>query len=255
MKPFLSVVIPAFNESSRIVATLEEVTAHLGGQPYDWEVVVVDDGSGDDTASLAEAFRSGNPRVKLLRVAHGGKGWAVKNGMLAAQGEFRFLCDADLSMPIEQVDRFLPPHVEGFDVAIGSREVPGARRFEEPSTRHLQGRVFNLVVRTLAVRSFSDTQCGFKCFRGEAAEDLFALQRLNGFGFDVEILFLAARRGLKVVELPIDWHYKSASKVRPVRDSVGMLKDVASVRWNQWMGRYAHPASTASSSAPTDGEG
>ena len=241
MKPFLSVVIPAFNESSRIVTTLEEVTGYLGSQSYASEVVVVDDGSSDDTAALVTDFQSRNPFVKLVRVAHGGKGWAVKSGMLSAEGEYRFLCDADLSMPINQVDRFLPPKLEDFQIAIGSREAEGSRRFDEPPMRHFQGRVFNLAVQALAIRSFSDTQCGFKCFRGDVAEDLFALQRLKGFGFDVEVLFMARRRGLKVIEVPIDWYYKPESKVRPLRDSVGMLKDVAVVRLNQWRGRYAIP--------------
>lgn len=242
---YLSVVIPAYNEAGRILRTLDEVTAFLASQDYSWEVLVVDDGSTDETASLVQSYLESHPQVDLLRVQHGGKGWAVKHGMLAVTGEYRFLCDADLSMPIHQIERFLPPALEGYDVAIGSREVPGARRHHEPFLRHLQGRVFNGLVRLLAVPRLADTQCGFKCFRGAAAEELFPRQRLVGFGFDVEVLFLALQRGMRVVEVPIDWYYRPASKVRPVRDAVRMVADVLSVRWNHWQGRYGMLASSS----------
>lgn len=236
-EPFLSVVIPAYNEAARIVPTLERVTAYLRQQGYSWEVVVVDDGSSDATAERVERF-DGGAAVRLLSVEHGGKGWAVRHGMLQVKGSYRFLCDADLSMPIEELGRFLPPVLEGYDIAIGSREAPGARRFAEPAYRHLMGRGFNLLVRWLAVRGFADTQCGFKCFRGPVAEELFGRQRLDGFGFDVELLFLARRAGYTVVEVPIDWHFNAASKVRPVRDTLAMLRDIAAVRWGSLRGRY-----------------
>jgi glycosyltransferase involved in cell wall biosynthesis len=222
----------------RIAQTLDTVVKYVGTQGYSWEVIVADDGSQDGTARLVEAAAETNPGVRLVRLSHGGKGWAVRGGMLEARGQYRFLADADLSMPIEQLERFLPSSLTDFDIAIGSREAPGARRFHEPFRRHLMGRAFNYMVRLLAVRGFSDTQCGFKCFEAHAAETLFPLQRAQGFGFDVEILFLAQRLGMRIKEVSIDWYYHEGSKVKPVRDSFLMLKDLLSVRWNSTKGRY-----------------
>ncbi len=223
--PFLSLVIPAFNEEQRIASTLDRVVRYLSGQSYSWEVLVVDDGSSDGTAALAAQRAEGEERVRVEMVPHGGKGWAVQHGMLAATGEYRFMCDADLAMPIEQLGSFLDRMSEGYDIVIGSRQKAGARRFGEPLMRHVMGRVFNWSVRLLAVGGFDDTQCGFKCFRGEAAEELFRLQRTKGFGFDVEILYMAVSRGFRVLEMPVYWYYHSASKVRPYRDSFLMLRD------------------------------
>ena len=185
---FLSVVIPAFNEEPRISDTLSQVIEYLTAQDYGWEVVVADDGSQDRTAELVDRVTLEHPNVRILRLLHRGKGWAVKNGMLAAQGEYRLLCDADLSVPIAQVERLLPPLGPGTDVALGSREAPGASRIGEPTRRHLMGRIFNLLVNRLAVPGLADTQCGFKCFRGEAAQDLFRRQTMDGFAFDVELV-------------------------------------------------------------------
>ncbi len=238
-QPFLSVVIPAYNEERRIVATLRQVLDYLSAQSYTSEVVVVDDGSTDSTAKLVEGLRTGTPALHLLREPHRGKGHAVKAGMLTARGQYRFLCDADLSMPIEQVARFLPPQRQDYDIAIGSREVAGARRIGEPGRRHPMGRVFNFTVRLLAVPGINDTQCGFKCFRDQVAEVLFPKQTLDGFGFDVEILFLSRKLQMKLVEVPVDWYYRSESKVRPFRHSLSMLREVLQVRWNWRRGRYA----------------
>ena len=237
-QPFLSIVIPAYNEEARIAQTLDTVAAYAGSQDYSWEVVVADDGSMDGTAALVEAAAREYNEIRLVRLAHGGKGSAVRAGMLEARGEFRFLADADLSMPIEQVERFLPPQMEDFDVAIGSREAPGARRIDEPASRHAMGRAYNGMVRLLAVPGLSDTQCGFKCFAAGAAEALFPLQRALGFGFDVEVLFLARRMGMRIQEVPIDWYFREGSKVKPVRDSFLMLRDLLSVRLNHARGRY-----------------
>ena len=236
--PFLSIVIPAYNERYRIAGTLKEVVAYLAAQAYSWEVVVADDGSTDGTADLVREFQEGHPGVRLLPLSHRGKGWAVRHGMLDARGEFRFTCDADLSMPIAQISRFLPPDRSGFDVAVGSREVQGARRIGEPGARRLMGRVYNLVVRALVLPGLADTQCGFKCYRGEVAEEVFSLQRFDGFSFDVEVLYLARRRGMAVVEVPIDWYYRSHSKVRPIRDSLAMTRDLLKMRWYHLSGRY-----------------
>jgi glycosyltransferase involved in cell wall biosynthesis len=238
-QPFLSIVIPAYNEEMRIAQTLNTVVSYVRGQGYSWEVVVADDGSQDRTATLVEAAARENPGIRLVRLSHGGKGWAVRGGMLEARGQYRFLADADLSMPIENLERFLPSRLTDFDVAIGSREAPGAHRFHEPIGRHLMGRAFNGMVRLLAVKGFNDTQCGFKCFEAQAAETLFPLQRAQGFGFDVEVLFLAQRLRMRIKEVPIDWYYHEGSKVKPLRDSFLMLKDLLSVRWNSLRGRYA----------------
>ena len=209
----------------------------MKNQLYTWEVIVVDDGSTDRTAELVKDFEAEAARVSLLSQPHRGKGHAVRAGVLAARGKFRFQCDADLSMPIEQLSRFLPPKLDGYQVAVGSREVLGSRRIGEPTLRHLMGRVFNLMVHLTGV-GLSDTQCGFKCFAGPEAHGLFPLQRLDGFGSDVEVLYLAKAAKLKVIEVPIDWYYRSGSKVRPVRDTLRMLRDLAAIKLNRLLGRY-----------------
>lgn len=235
----LSVIIPAFNEAGRIEPTLEDAAAHLAGRDYRWEVLVVDDGSEDETANVVGGWARRNAaNVRLISVAHRGKGWAVKTGMLESKGDYRFMCDADLSMPIEWVDRFVEMMDAGADVVIGVREGEGARRFDEPLHRHLMGRVFNLATRAIGGLPFRDTQCGFKCFSARAAEELFAMQRSVGMGFDVEILQLAKARGYAVSELPIDWYHKSSSRVRMGADTLDMLKDTAAVRLRLALGRY-----------------
>jgi dolichyl-phosphate beta-glucosyltransferase len=243
MTVFLSVVIPAYNEEARIGAALEKVRTYLGHQRYRAEVIVVENASTDRTAAIVEAAASepGVP-VRLLRLAEAGKGRAVRAGMLAATGEYRFFADADLSMPIEQLDRFLPPVLEGVDVAIGSREAPGARRIGEPGYRHLMGRVYNWIIRMVAVDGFDDTQCGFKMFRGEVADWLFRRQQINGWAFDIELLLLAKRQGYRVVEVPIDWYHGEQSKVRPIHDTVTMLAETLRIRLNALRGRYPESA-------------
>ena len=201
-------------------------------------MLVVDDGSTDATVAVVESFAAQHPYISVLKNPHRGKGYAIKSGMLAARGDYRFMCDADLSMPIEELARFLPPQCEGYDIAIGSREGGGAHRYNEPFHRHLMGRVFNAMVQLLTVRGLSDTQCGFKCFRAGAAEALFPLQRTDGWSFDVEVLFLAQRRGLRIAEVPISWHYKKESRVNPLRDTFNMFVETMSIRWNYWTGKY-----------------
>ena len=237
-RPHLSVIIPAFNESARIVPTLNKIAAYLDAQPYDWEALVVDDGSEDDTAELVERWAKRDSRVSVVRRPHFGKGWAVRSGMLEARGKYRFMCDADLAMPIEWLDKFLEKMDDGADIVIGSREAMGARRFDEPQYRHVMGRVFNRVVRTFAVGGFQDTQCGFKCFTEEAATALYERQRSKGMGFDVEILYLALKRGLRVEELPVDWYHQPVSRVRPGLDTLDMLKDIFLIRMRDLTGRY-----------------
>jgi glycosyltransferase involved in cell wall biosynthesis len=235
--PFLSIVIPAYNEAPRILETLGQVVEFLNARSYSWEVVVADDGSNDGTAALVSGFAARFGNVRLVNLPHRGKGWAVKQGMLNSSGSYCFLCDADLSMPIEQVERFLPPRLEGVDIAVGSREAPGSRRIGEPSRRHTMGRLFNALVRVLAVPGLDDTQCGFKCFRGQVAAELFQQQTLEGFAFDVELLFLARRSGMEIREVGIDWYYREQSKVRPVQDAFAMTRDLLRIRWRHRGGR------------------
>ena len=229
--PYLSVVIPAYNEEIRISQTVREVISYLQEQAYEWEVVVADDGSTDATSRLVQEVAAGDPRVRVLPLPHGGKGWAVRHGMLAANGEFRLLSDADLSVPIVQVERLLPPQSGDVDVAVGSREAPGAARYGEPGRRHVMGRVYNTLARWLASPGLADTQCGFKCFRGEAATLLFGNATVDGFSYDVEVLHLARRSGLTIAEIGIDWHYREHSKVRPFRDAFSMTLDLLRIRW------------------------
>ena len=239
MELFLSLVIPAFNEEKRIVPTLRKVLDYLSSQSYASEVIVVNDGSTDATPRLVRELALADDRLQLVEEAHRGKGHAVKVGMLQASGAYRFLCDADLAMPIQEVARFLPPSLEGTDVAIGSREAPGAARYGEPAYRHAMGRVFNLVVRVVVgLAGIRDSQAGFKCFTAQAALHLFPQQRLDGFGFDVEILSVAQRSGLSMREVPINWYYQQESKVRPVRDTLRMLGDAVRVRWGFATRRY-----------------
>ncbi len=238
---FFSLIIPAHNEEHRLPPTLRTVDAFLGRQPFTSEILVVENGSQDFTAVVTEAYAAEHPRVRLIRESRRGKGLAVRRGMLEASGEYRFICDADLSMPIEEVLKFLPPQLERYEVAIGSREAPGARRYNEPAYRHLMGRVFSTLVKLLAMPGFEDTQCGFKCFRREAALDIFGVQRLDGMSFDVEALYIARKRGYRIVEVPIDWYFMSESRVRLVQDSLRMFSDILTIRRNWRDGKYARP--------------
>ena len=239
MPPLLSIVIPAFNEEHRLPDTLTQVMEFLGGQEYSSEALVVENGSSDRTYEVALAAAQQYGQLRVLREAAAGKGRAVRRGMLEAKGSYRFICDADLSMPIEEVKRFLPPIAEDYDIAIASREVEGAVRYGEPAYRHWIGRVFNLLVRLIAVPEFQDTQCGFKCFKAEVAEELFPLQLLEGWTFDVELLFIALRKGLEVIEVPIPWYYNSGSRVRLMRDSIRMFSDIIRIRTNWSAGSYS----------------
>jgi dolichyl-phosphate beta-glucosyltransferase len=233
----LSVIIPAHNEEHRLPPTLKTVDAFLEKQGFDSEIIVVENGSQDLTAVVVEAFAADHPRVRLLRESGRGKGLAVRRGMLQSAGAHRFICDADLSMPIAELPKFLPPAVR-CDVAIGSREVAGSRRFNEPSYRHFQGRVFSNLVKLFALPGFEDTQCGFKCFSAAAAEDVFGVQVFDGMSFDVEVLYIAVQRGYCVQEIPIDWYYRAESRVNPIADPLRMLVDILKIRRNWHRGVY-----------------
>ena len=227
----VSIVIPAYNEEGRLPSTLEQILAYLRQTPWNWTVHVVDDGSTDGTAAVVERYHEREPRVLLQREPHGGKGAAVKSGLLAARGEYRFICDADLSMPIREIERFLPPYVAGADIAIATREGAGARRVGEPARRHVVGRVFNGLVQLLLLPGLNDTQCGFKMFTARAVEYVFPLVTVNGWSFDIEALYIARRRGLRIVEVPIEWHYRAESRLNVLRDGPAMFLELLRIRW------------------------
>lgn len=235
--PLLSIIIPAYNEERRLPVSLRKIDLFLAQQSYQGEVLVIENGSTDRTTEVAESFAADHPYVRVLH-SEKGKGAAVRKGMLAATGQYRFMCDADLSMPIEEVSKFLPPMVNSYAVAMASREASGARRYNEPFYRHLMGRVFNQIVRWLAIPQFQDTQCGFKCFRGDIASEVFLRQSMNGLGFDVEAVAIALARGHKVIEIPIHWYFDPDSRVRPVHDTIRMVREVWQVRRNLREGVY-----------------
>jgi dolichyl-phosphate beta-glucosyltransferase len=236
--PFLSIVIPALNEEQRLPLSLAKIDAYLQQQDYSYEVIVVDNGSTDRTREVVDNFAQDHAYVKFIQLAERGKGLAVKAGMLAADGDYRFICDADLSMPIEEIAYFLPPHGADADVLIATREGEGAIRVDEPEYRHIMGRILNFIVKITAVREFEDTQCGFKMFTRKAADDLFNVQQMNGIGFDVELIYIALRRGYKVIDIPITWYYDPDSRMRLIQDSLHILVEIWQIRQNWRRGLY-----------------
>ncbi len=237
--PLLSIIIPAHNEEHRLPTSLEKIDNFLQRQPYEAEVIVVENGSKDRTVEITNEFAAEHPYVRLIEVDTRGKGLAVKAGMLAANGDYRFICDADLSMPIDEIVNFLPPILNGYDVMIGTREGEGARRIDEPEHRHIMGRILNMIIKLTAVRGFEDTQCGFKMFTRAAAEDLFAVQRMTGIGFDIELLYIAQKRGYKIHEVPITWYFDPDSRMRLLQDSLHILREIWDIRRNWQKGLYA----------------
>ncbi len=236
--PHLSIILPALNEEDRLPRCFEQIDQFLRTQPYEAEVIVAENASTDRTAEIVREYAVTHPYVRLLQLKERGKGRAVKAGMLAASGDYRFICDVDLSMPIEEVVKFLPPAADGFDISIATREGKGARRVDEPEYRHLMGRINNWIIKLMALPDFEDTQCGFKMFNRKAAEDLFSVQRMNGIGFDVELLFIAKRRGYKIREVPITWYFDADSRMRLVQDSLNILREIWEIRQNWRDGVY-----------------
>ncbi|MDI3341331.1 MAG: glycosyltransferase family 2 protein [Sphaerobacter sp.] len=245
----LSIVVPAYNEARRLPGSLAAALAYLAVQPYAWELIVADDGSEDATPEIAAAAAASDSRVRHLRLPHRGKAAAVHAGVSAARGDIVIFTDADLSTPIEYVEDVRRLIRSGWDVVIGTREGKGARRIGEPAYRHVMGRLYNYAVQLLVVPGITDTQCGFKGFSMAAAREIFGSAWLyrDGArpvrgplvtGFDVELLFLARKRGYRVAELPVTWRHVDGSKVRPGIDSLLMLRDVVRVRWNDLRGRY-----------------
>lgn len=215
----------------------------------------MDDGSSDGTTRVVEALQLEYPGIRLIKNDHRGKGFTVRTGMLAAHGHIVLFSDADLSTPIEDLEKLLPWFERGYDIVIGSREGAGAQRIKEPFYRHIMGRVFNWIVRLLTVRGIEDTQCGFKAFRDQAAQDVFSRMRLYGdnakkisggmvTAFDVEVLFIAFKTGYRIKEVPVQWRYGTETKVNPLKDSYRNFRDVLMVRWNDLRGLYdPQPAS------------
>jgi glycosyltransferase involved in cell wall biosynthesis len=239
---FLSIVIPAHNEENRLPDTLEQVFHFLEKQSFSSEVIIVENGSSDRTLNVAQEFAATHKYFRVMQ-SERGKGAAVQRGMLEAKGEYCFMCDADLSMPVEEISKFIPPTLEGFDIAIGSREAKGSVRYNEPPYRHFGGRGINFIIQLLILPGLNDTQCGFKCFRAEIARDIFNCQTLHGWSFDIELLYVARRRGYRVKEIPIHWYHFADSKVSALRDAVRMIQDIFRIRANAWRGMYDNNAS------------
>lgn len=238
MTPTLSLVIPALNEQARLPYTLSEIERYVCAEHLDCEVIVVDNGSRDATSVVVQQAAARFPRLRLLRTDRRGKGLAVRTGVLAAHGDVVLFADADLSWSVSDLSRFCTMVTADHPIVIGSREGFGARRTGEPGYRHIMGRVFNRVVQALAVPGIEDSQCGFKAFNRTVAQTLFQRQRLDGWGFDVEVLYLAQRFGYAVTEVPLDWEHKENSRVAPVRDALLMVADVLRVRVNASRGAY-----------------
>ena len=241
-QPYLSIIIPAHNEENRLPKTLEQVFDFLEKQTYTSEVLVVENGSSDRTLAVAQACSEQHAQCIAIQESGRGKGLAVRRGMLEATGEYRFMCDADLSMPISEVNRFIPPVQTNPEIVIASREVRGSIRYDEPGYRHWGGRVVNLFIRLLALPGIMDTQCGFKCFRADVAEDIFRYQTLDGIAFDPEVLYIARLRGFSIVELPIPWYFDPESRIRLVSDTLQLIGDLITIRRNARRGLYdIHP--------------
>jgi len=237
LNPFLSIIIPAHNEENRLPDTLEQVFDFLGRKSFTSEVVVVENGSNDKTFEIAQRFSAQYQNLRVIQ-SERGKGAAVRAGMLEASGEYRFMCDADLSMPVEEIGRFIPPRLEDFDITIASREAKGAVRYNEPRYRHWGGRAINFLVQRLILPGLNDTQCGFKCFSAKVVEDIFKLQTLNGWSFDIELLYIARLHKYTIQEIPIHWIHHPETKVSAVRDAIRMIQDIFHIRANARKGLY-----------------
>jgi glycosyltransferase involved in cell wall biosynthesis len=238
--PKYSIVIPAFNESARIPATLRSVVSCIRDRGWSAEVIVVNDGSRDATADTVRAFAANAPEVRMFEnPGNRGKGYSVRNGLLQALGEVVMFTDADLSSPIEEAERLFAAIDACADIAIGSRWLESGRQtHRQPLYRQFFGRCFNAVVRTVMGLPFADTQCGFKAFTRHAAQTVFQLQTIERWGFDPEILFIARKRGFRIVEVPVSWGHDERTRMSYIKDGAKMLEEIAIVRWNAFRGRY-----------------
>ena len=238
--PQYSIIIPAYNEDARIEGTLKKVTAFIAAQNWDAEIIVVNDGSNDGTVGIVERYAKDNPRMRLIaNPGNRGKGYSVRNGMLQAAGEILLFSDADLSSPIEEAPKLFDAIAKGADVAIGSRWLQAKLQTQrQPLYRQLFGRIFNRLLRTMLALPFKDTQCGFKAFTRQAAQAIFPLQRIERWGFDPEVLFLARRFGFRIVEVPVEWAHREGTRFSPLSDGPKMLLEMLTVWWNALTGKY-----------------
>ena len=238
--PKYSIVIPAYNERARILATLQSVVSTVRARGWVAEVIVVNDGSSDETARLVLDFAKTAPEVRLIENPRNcGKGYSVRSGLLHAQGEIVMFTDADLSAPMEEADRLFAAIAGGADIAIGSRWLETRRQtHRQPLYRQIFGRCFNALTRMVMRLPYADTQCGFKAFTRDAAQTIFQLQTIERWGFDPEILFIARKRGFRVQEVPVSWAHDARSRMSYLRDGLQMLKELAIVRWNALTGKY-----------------
>src|SRR6201993_2617042 len=241
--PKLSIVVPAFNEEKRLPTTLERIASYINASGRSTEVIVVDDGSADDTIRVADSFRGKIPNLRVVSNGRNrGKGYSVRHGFMESRGEIVLFTDADLSAPIEEADKLLAK-MDGYDVAIGSRAVNRELiEVHESKFREFAGIIFNKIVRIILWLPFVDTQCGFKAFRRERCAIIFEQQRIERFGFDPELLYLARHHGLRAVEIPVRWGHSPATKVSMLHDSIQMFLDVFTIRWNSLRGRYPRKA-------------
>ncbi len=238
-----SIVIPAYNESDRLQNSLQKIVAFLDEQKWSAEVLVVNDGSRDNTAEIIRQFAAQYPFIRLIEnPGNRGKGYSVRNGMLQANGDIVLFTDADLSAPITEAPKLFAEIAKGADVAFGSRWLVAKMQTERQSIlRQIAGRMYNVVMRLMLGLKYKDTQCGFKAFNRRAVETIFTRQRVERWGFDVELLFLARKFKLKVVEIPVAWAHDDRSKINPLVDGVKMFAEMVSIRWNSIMGKYSEP--------------
>ena len=238
-----SFIIPAYNEGKRLGATLDRVLNHIAARGWDAEILVVNDGSRDQTPDLVRAHARTHPELRLIEnPGNRGKGYSVRNGMLNASGEVLLFSDADLSAPIEEASRLFAAIEAGADVAIGSRWLrPETQTHRQSLLRQFYGRIFNLALRVLLGLDFKDTQCGFKAFTRNAALAIFPLQKIERWGFDPELLYLALRAGLKVKEVPVAWAHVEGTRISPLRDGLLMFGEVLKIRWNALTRKYSQP--------------
>ena len=248
--PELSIVIPSFNEELRLPGTLAQISSYIRASKRETEVIVVDDGSTDRTADVASSFRGEIPRLRVVaNEENRGKGYSVRHGMMEARGRIVLFTDADLSAPIEEADKLLAALAD-HDVAIGSRAIDRSLiAIRQSVFREYAGMIFNFIVRAILRLPFVDTQCGFKAFRREQCRVIFEQQRIERFGFDPELLYLARHHGLRSAEIPVRWAHSPATKVSMWRDSIQMFLDVFVIRWNALSGRYPRSAASVASAA------
>lgn len=236
---YLSIIIPAYNEEKKVADTLVKVKGYLSTKGYPWEIILVDDGSSDRTVEVAREVIKDDGLIIIKNPSNKGKGYSVKRGILTSKGEVMFFLDADLSTPIEELDKMLPWIDKGYDIVIGSRALSDSIiEVPQPWYRETMGKIFNILVRAFVLKGFRDTQYGFKCFKRGAALRVFNLQRLSGFAFDVETLLIARKFGFKIKEVPVRWINSPDSKVGIISGSVSMLIEVLKLRFYDIKGYY-----------------